>query len=185
MRSIIRRAAVAAALSAALLVPAQAAWAASRAAIEAKVERALAELRRSTPEAAQLLDMAKGVLIMPDITKAGLLIGGAYGEGALQVDGRTVGYYSLAAGSFGLQIGVRSSKQALFFMTDAALDRFRRADGWEIGAEAALTGPGGGLDARLTTTETQAPVIAVTFGEDGLLAGAALEGAKYSPIERR
>jgi lipid-binding SYLF domain-containing protein len=178
----VTRRAAALALAATLVAPA--AFAASARAIDTKVDLALDELRRVEPAAAELLDTAKGVLVMPDVIKGGLIIGGAFGEGALRVDGRTVGYYRLASGSFGLQAGVKSAKQALFFMTDEALARFRRSEGWEFGADAALVAPGQGLSAAISSTTQNAPVIAVTFGEDGLMAGASLEGARYMRVTR-
>src|SRR5208282_1488090 len=44
---------------------------------------------------------AEGVLVMPGITKAGFVIGGEYGQGALLVGGRIDRYYSLVEGSVG------------------------------------------------------------------------------------
>ena len=152
--------------------------------IESRVNRAIEELFARVSGARELYAKAKGVLIMPDIVKGGLFIGGAYGEGALRVEGQTVGYYSLAAASLGFQIGVQSTKQALFFMADSALERFQRADGWQIGADAEFTVPGDGLNVSIDSTTQQQPVISVVFGQDGLLAGASLEGAKYSRIVR-
>jgi lipid-binding SYLF domain-containing protein len=181
MAPLTRRAAVAALLAASFAAPAAASTAAQ---IEARVNRALEQLFATVPQARDLHDNAKGVLIMPDVMKAGLLVAGAYGEGALRVGGQTVGYYSVAAASFGLQAGVQSTKQALFFMTDEALDRFRRADGWTIGADAEFTVPGDGLNVGVNSQTRQAPVVAVVFGQDGILIGASIEGSKYSPIQR-
>lgn len=172
------------ALLAAAMLAAPAAQAADADVIEARVERALQELFASVNGATDLYRDAKGVLIMPEVTKAGLLVGGSYGEGALRIGGETVGYYSVAAASFGLQAGVQSTMQALFFMTDEALADFRRADGWEVGADAELTVPGQGLNVGVDSTTRQAPVVAVVFGQDGIMAGASIEGAKYSPITR-
>ena len=152
--------------------------------IDTRVRLALDELRATVPGAGELLDQAKGVLIMPNIVKGGLIVGGAYGEGALLVAGETVGYYSLAAASIGFQLGVQSTKQALVFMTDAALEKFRTSDGWQAGRDAEVTVPGDGLSAQLKTTSREAPVIAIVFGQDGLMAGASVEGAKYNPISR-
>lgn len=176
-----RRALLAAAFA---LASVASAAAASREVIDARVALALEELFTRVPGARDLNDKAKGVLIMPDVVKGGLIVGGAYGEGALLVGGQTVGYYSVAAASVGLQIGVQSTKQALFFLTDQALERFRRSDGWEIGADAEFTVPGNGLNIGVSSTTQPAPVIAIVFGQDGLLAGASFEGAKYSPINR-
>ncbi len=156
--------------------------AATAAEIEARVDRAIEEMYATVPGSKELHDRAAGLLMMPKVVKGGLVVGGAYGEGALRIDGVTAAYYSVAQASFGLQIGVQSTKQALFFMTDAALTKFQNSRGWEIGADAEVTFPGDGLAAALNTTTSTAPIIGVVFGQDGLLAGASLEGGKYSRI---
>jgi len=156
----------------------------SAAIIENKTALALEQMFRTVAGARELHDQAKGVLIMPDIFKGGLIIGAAYGEGALRVAGETVGYYAFASGSLGFQIGLQSFKQALFFMTDAALAQFRAAKGWEIGADAEVTFPGDGLQIGLDSTSNRAPVIGVVFGQDGILAGISVQGGKYTPIAR-
>lgn len=176
-----RRAVLVTLSAAAVATPA---YATTGAQIDARANRALEQLFLTVPHARELHDNAKGVLIMPRVMKAGLLLAGAYGEGALRVGGQTVGYYSVAAASIGFQIGVQSTSHALFFMTDAALERFRRADGWTIGADAEFTVPGDGLNFGVTSQTQRAPVVAVVFGQDGILIGASIEGAKYSPIQR-
>ena len=94
------------------------------------------------------------------------------------------GYYSVAAASVGLQAGLQTSSHVLFFMTDEGLNNFRASDGWEVGADAEITFPDAGLNAQVNTTLLEKPVIGYVFGQDGVLIGASLEGAKYSPIVR-
>lgn len=183
MHRIARRAVLTLAIGA-VLTAAASAQAEPAAAIDNKTSLALEQMFRTVPGARELHDQAKGVLMMPDIFKGGLIVGGAYGEGALLVGGETVGYYAYASGSFGFQIGLQSYKQALFFMTDAALAQFRAAKGWEVGADAEVTFPGDGLKAGLDTTSRTAPVIGVVFGQDGVLAGVSVQGGKYTPIVR-
>ena len=48
-------------------------------------------------------------------------------------NGKTVGYYSSIAGSYGSQVGVQWFGYALFLMTDEALQYLDNANGWEIG----------------------------------------------------
>lgn len=173
-----------AALPAATLLGAAQARAADATVIEARADRALNVLYNRVRGSKELAQRAKGVLIMPEIAKAGFLVGGAYGEGALRVNGATVGYFSLAAASFGFQAGIQKTSQALFFMTTDALERFRRADGWELGAGAEVTVPTEGINLEVNTTVTNRPVIAITFGQEGLMAGVSFEGAKYSRVVR-
>jgi lipid-binding SYLF domain-containing protein len=178
----IHRRAVLGLAAGALAFAARPASAAAAAEIDARVARALEEMYATVPGSKELHDRAAGLLMMPKVVKGGLVIGGAYGEGALIIEGANAGYYSVAQASFGLQAGMQSTKQALFFMTDAALTKFRNSSGWEVGADAEVTFPGNGLAAALNTTTGTSPVIGVVFGQDGLLAGASLEGGKYSKI---
>src|SRR5262245_2091505 len=78
---------------------------------------ALDALYVSRPGARKLASEAKGVLVFPSITKAGLAIGGLYGNGTMFEGGREVGFYNIAGGTFGLQIGAQSFSQAYFFNT--------------------------------------------------------------------
>jgi lipid-binding SYLF domain-containing protein len=164
--------------------------AADAAVIDARVNLALGRLWSEVPSARDLASRARGMLVMPEVIKGGFIIGGAYGEGALRlndpVDGyeKHGGYYSVGAASIGLQIGVQTTSHVLFFMTDAALAKFRAANGWEIGADAEVTFPEAGLNAGVDSTSLEKPVIGVVFAEDGLLVGISLAGAKYSPISR-
>ena len=180
MNNLTRRAMFAAAFVAAPLV----AFADSAAEIEADVDAATNQLYAKVAGAKELAARARGILIMPDVVKGGLIIGGSYGEGALRVGGVTDGYYSVAAASVGYQIGVQTTSHALFFMTQEALDGFRNSSGWELGADAEFTVPGDGISLNVDSTTAKSPVIAVIFAQDGLLAGASLEGAKYTRIAR-
>jgi lipid-binding SYLF domain-containing protein len=121
------------------------------------------------------------VLYMPLVTEAGLIYGGAYGRGALRIRDVTVDYYSSTKASFGLQIGAQQYAHALFFMTDAALADFRRGNGWAAGADIRYATPEQGASIGRETTELD-PVIALVFGQSGLIAGATLSGVKYTRI---
>jgi lipid-binding SYLF domain-containing protein len=150
--------------------------------LDAKVDAAVAEMTATVSGTAELLAQAKGVLVIPEIVKAGLLVGGAYGEGALRVGGQSVGYYQFAEASVGLQAGAQRFGSAVFFMTDAALETFQKAKGWQVGADAEVTVLDKGFAAGLDSVTKSAPVIAVVFGQDGLLAGASIAGGKYTQI---
>ncbi|MDT8343724.1 MAG: YSC84-related protein [Thermohalobaculum sp.] len=185
----ITRRPVLAALAACLAATALPARAEDAAVIDARVNLAFEKLYADVPGSRELATRARGILMMPEVVKGGFILGGSYGEGALRLnDGSgyqtSVEYYSVGAASLGLQAGVQKTSHALFFMTDDALRRFRRADGWEAGADAEVTFPEKGLNIGTDTTTAQKPVIAFVFAQDGLLIGASLEGAKYSRIVR-
>jgi lipid-binding SYLF domain-containing protein len=158
--------------------------AADAAEIDARADLALDGLLAGSPAARAVAERAVAVLVFPDVVKAGFGFGGQYGEGVLRRDGVTIGYFSIASASFGLQIGAQSYSQVLFFMTEDALATLDRTRGFELGADAgvALIDDGVGLD--VSTTTLQDPVVAFVVGQRGLMAGVSLEGSKLSRIRR-
>ena len=176
---------------AALAAAAGPASAEDRDVITSRVRLAISQMYAAIPATRQLAPRARGMLIMPDVVKGGLIVGGSYGEGALllnegggRYDAPPAEFYSVAAASLGLQVGVQTSSHVLFFMNDKGLTDFRRADGWEVGADAEVTFPEAGLNAQVNSTLLEKPIIGYVFGQDGFLAGVSLEGAKYSRINR-
>lgn len=152
--------------------------------IDANVDIALNELYQTVPGAADLGARSKGILIIPRIRRAGFWVSGAYGEGALLIGPAKVDYYSMSSAGFGFTFGAAEFNQALFFVTDQALRDFRVADGWELGANAAVVVPRRGAAAGISTARINRPVQEVIFGQNGLIADASLSGAKYSRIIR-
>ena len=150
--------------------------------IDARVDAAFNFMYDTLPETQVLAGKAAGILMMPVVTEGGLFVGGSYGRGALRIDGVTVDYYSTTAASFGLQAGGQQYSHALFFMTRPALNNFRTSPGWTAGADLEYAVSSRGNSISTGTTELLTPVIAVVFGQAGLLAGASLDGAKYNRI---
>ena len=150
--------------------------------LDARVDRMRDFLFERYPGTRDLADQAHGVLYMPLVTEGGLFLGGSYGRGALRIDGATVDYYSSTRASVGLQIGAQQYAHALFFMTREALAEFRASDGWGVSADLRYATPEGGAAAGMDTTTRQAPIIALVFGQAGLIAGASLSGVRYARI---
>jgi len=167
-----------------MLAMAGAAQAGSKAKIDRKVDKALAEFREDINGADAVLAKAKGVLVFPSIKKGGFGIGGEYGEGALRVGGNSVAYYNNAAASIGFQIGVQARRQILVFLDQTALDKFRSSQGWEIGVDASVTvvtlGAGGSIDSK----QLNQPIVAFVFDSKGLMYNLSLEGTKISRIHK-
>lgn len=156
----------------------------SGAQIDSNVAAALQEMYDVIPGSRQAAQDASALLVMPSVTKGGLFIGGAYGEGALLIGNATVDYYSVASASLGWQIGGQQFSHVLFFMTPEALRDFRASDGWQIGVDAEVVVQDEGGAVGLSSTTSNRPVIAVVFGNRGLIVGASLAGMKYSRLVR-
>lgn len=150
--------------------------------LDARVDQTHQYLLQTYPSVAPLIQNAKGVLYMPLMTEAALGVGGAYGQGALRINGVTVDYYSATQASVGFQAGAQQFAHVLIFQTDEALAAFRAAPGWVAGADAFYAIPAGGLSIGADTITAQYPVVALVFGQSGLMAGAAIEGTKYTRI---
>jgi lipid-binding SYLF domain-containing protein len=151
--------------------------------INAGVDTTLARLYSSADGSRELVAKARGVLVFPSVIQAGFWVGGQYGEGALRVGGQTVGYYSTAGGSFGLQLGAQSKAIIFLFMTQDALDRFRNSEGWAAGVDATVAAVKVGANGNIDTSTATAPVEAFVLTNAGLMAGVSLEGTKITRLK--
>ena len=106
---LMRGIATAASTTVLVLAPAAPAMAASAAELSRDASQALKSLYAKVPAAKALGKKAKAVLIFPKVTKAGLGVGGQYGDGALLKGGKAVGYYNTTGVSSGLQAGPNNS----------------------------------------------------------------------------
>jgi lipid-binding SYLF domain-containing protein len=167
-----------------ILLMGQAAWADSKAVIDAGTSRALVELLEHSDGAGELLDKAAGVLVFHDVVKMGFGVGGQYGEGELLIDGAPVAYYSTVGASFGLQIGAQIKTEVILFMTPEALKSFRESQGWEVGVDTsvAVINLGGGKD--INTRNIKEPVIGFIFSNKGLMYNLTFEGSKITRLAR-
>jgi lipid-binding SYLF domain-containing protein len=158
----------------------------ARAASAAEINRdgvaALNRLYASNTGARTLGAKARAILIFPSIKKAGFMIGGQGGNGVLLVNGRAQGYFSIGAGSFGLQAGVQKFSYALFFISQKGLDYLKNNDGWAIGSGPSVVVADEGIAKTTNTTTISKDIYSFAFGQKGLMAGLGLEGSKISRI---
>jgi len=159
----------------------EASYAASAKMIDGRVDFALEILRREMKSGLDYLN-AKGVLLIPRVIKAGFIVGGEYEEGALRIGGKTVDYYSLTAGSLGLQFGVQEKNIVLVFMEGEALRKFRESKGWKVGADGAVVLAGTGVGGFTDTLTGKDPILAYVFGQRGFMFNVTLEGAKLTKL---
>jgi lipid-binding SYLF domain-containing protein len=163
---------------------ARVALAASAGEIDAKVNGTLEVFKEKVPGGAEFLDKASGMLVFPTITKAGLLVGGEFGEGALRIGGQTADYYNIASASFGLQIGAQQYSIVMVFLSDEALQEFRDSKGWEAGVDGSVAVAEWGAGDDINTKTFKDPIVAFVFGNKGLMAGVSIEGSKITKVEK-
>lgn len=158
------------------------AMAASAAEISRDANASLQQLYASVPAAKALGANAYAILVFPKVTKAGLGVGGQFGEGALLQKGKTVAYYNTAAASVGLQAGAQQFGYAMFFMNANALAQLNKADGFEVGVGPSVVLVDEGMAKTMTTTTTKDDIYAFIFGQKGLMAGIGIQGNKITKI---
>ncbi|MGC9520204.1 MAG: BPSL1445 family SYLF domain-containing lipoprotein [Desulfuromonadaceae bacterium] len=158
--------------------------AASAEEINIGVDATLKRFKDTVMGGEQFLARAKGVLVFPKVIKAGLIVGGEYGEGALRVDNRTVAYYSTAAGSLGLQAGAQSKSIVLVFLTASALKNFRAGTGWKVGADGSVAVVQWGVGEDINSLDIKDPIVGFVFGNKGLMFNLTIEGAKFTRIAK-
>jgi lipid-binding SYLF domain-containing protein len=173
-----------AACFAALLAAAAPALAQNEAGLEASSRAALITLKASVPLAVDLEKRAYAVLVFPDVTKAGFLIGGEFGQGALFRGGKVDGYYRTAGISYGLQAGAQTFGYAMFFMNERAFRALQQADGFQIGAGPSVVVMDEGKAKSVTTATLTSDVYAFVFAQQGLMAGVGLEGTKITRLKQ-
>ncbi len=121
---------------------------------------------------------ARAVLIVPTLVKAGFIVGGSGGGGVLIAQDsetrvwRGPAFYSMGAGSIGLQIGIEAAEIVLLVMTEDGLNSLLSTS-FKLGADASIAaGPvGAGTGKRITAD-------IVSFARSkGVFLGVALDGA--------
>lgn len=152
--------------------------------IDAGVKDTLKLFNSEVFDGKKLIKRANAVLVFPSVIKAGIGIGGEYGEGALMVDGKAVDYYSTAAGSVGFQLGAQKKSIIILFNDKYAYKNFKRSNGWKAGVDASVAlikiGAGGAID----TNELNEPIVGFIFGQKGLMYNLTLEGSKFSKLNK-
>ncbi len=134
---------------------------------------------------ASYMRRAKAVLVFPQILKAGFILGAEGGRGVLLVRGADgswspPAFYTLAAGSIGLQIGGQVSELVMTVMNDGALAAMMK-NKVQLGGEVSVAvGPLGKGAEAATTTNLNSDVVAFSKTV-GLFGGGALEGAGLIP----
>ena len=150
--------------------------------IDLGVQETLAKLYAHSETAKDFGAVSKGILVFPDVYKAGFLVGGSFGDGALLKNGKTAGYYRTVEASYGLQAGVQSFGYILFFMKDKALEYLDNSEGWEIGVGPSIVIVEAGFASSMTTTTAKDDIYAFFIDQKGLMAGLGIKGSKVTRI---
>lgn len=147
--------------------------------------QALDVLVSSNSVAKEISKKAVATLIFPNIVKAGLVFGGAYGEGLMKSHGKVDGYYNSVSASLGWQAGAQSYGYVVFLMNDKAVQYVKDTEGWEIGVGPTIVVVNEGIAKNLSTSSLKDNAYAFIFNQQGLMASVSIEGTKISHIKKQ
>ncbi len=122
-----------------------------------------------------------GYAILPDIGKAGVIVGGSYGKGEVYEANARIGYCDLTQGTVGLQLGAQTFSELIIFKDRAALDRFKSGEfTFAANASAVAIKPGAAASA-----DYHDGVAVFVHSKGGLMAEASIGGQKlrFKPIQ--
>ncbi|AOJ28009.1 MULTISPECIES: BPSL1445 family SYLF domain-containing lipoprotein [Burkholderia] len=159
-----------------------AASASKRQSIDASVNATLSRLYSTVPGSRELVAKSRGTLVFPNVLQAGFIVGGQSGNGALRVGGSTVGYYNTSSLSVGLQAGAQSKAIVFLFMTQDALDSFRKSEGWSAGADASVAVVKVGANGAVDSNTATAPVEVLVLTNAGLMGDLSVNGTKVTKL---
>ena len=159
-------------------------FAQSKAALDAAVVETVRQFNILDPRHAALEERAAGILIFPQVSKGGLALASGYGEGALEIHGAIVDYYSIASASVGLTAGIGAHSEIILFMNPDALARFQASKGWSVAAESGIAMLSKGMANDYESAALEKPILVFVFGEKGLIADLSLRGSKIHKLSK-
>jgi len=146
--------------------------------------QALTTLYGRNPTAEVIAKKAKAILVFPKVIKAGLVFGGAYGEGVLIRAGKPTEYYNSVSASWGFQAGAESYAYVVLLMNDKAVNYLATSQGWELGVGPTVVVVNEGIAKNLSTSTLKDDAYAFIIDQQGLMASISIEGTKISHIKR-
>ncbi len=147
-------------------------------------QAALNQLYAKNPGAKAIGKDAVAILVFPSVLKAGLGIGGQYGEGVLYRGSTAIAYYSTAGASMGLQAGGQKYGYALFFLSEDTLKSLDQTQGFEVGVGPSVVVADQGLAKSTTTTTVKDKIYAFIFDQKGAMYALGIQGNKVTKIQK-
>ena len=145
---------------------------------------ALKKLLATNPGAKALSKKSIAILVFPKVVKAGLMIGGQYGEGVLIRDGKPTAYYSTAGASYGMQAGAQKYGYAMFFQTEESLAYLDQSKGLEIGVGPSVVVADDSFAKTVSSTTIQNAIYAFIFDQKGAMAALGIQGNKITKLAK-
>lgn len=144
--------------------------------LPAKTTAAIENFKSRDADMRRFFDGAYGYAVFPEITKAGLGIGGAHGEGYVYEQGVRIGYSELSQATIGAQIGGQEYAEVIFFETATALEDFK-AGNFEFSGQASAVAAASGASAD---ADYKNGVVVFTLPISGAMLEASIGGQDFT-----
>lgn len=140
-----------------------------------QVNATLKRLEEKDPGLKQMLKKSYGYAVFPSVGKASLVVGGAYGKGAVFEKGKMIGYATMGQTTIGVQVGGDTFSEVIAFENKEALERFKKGKvHFAANASAVLVKAGAS-----GTSDYEKGVMARAYSRGGLLLELAVGGQKF------
>lgn len=153
------------------------------AAIHEETSAALNRLQEKHKKLKDQLEKSYGYAVFPSVGRAGVVLGGAYGQGEVFEKGKPVGFATMSQITVGVQVGGQTFTEILTFRNKESLDKFKKRGklGFTANASAVI------VKAAATATNNVSDVEARAYSAGGMLLEASLGGSKFMfipPLEK-
>jgi lipid-binding SYLF domain-containing protein len=143
--------------------------------LDADVRQAVDEAKRTDPSVHKFFEEAAGYAVFPGITKGGIGIGAAHGDGELFEGGIVTGRCSMTQVNIGAQLGGQQYREIIFFQTRSALESFKSGSfAFDAQASAVALASGAAANAKYRNG-----VVVFTQAKGGLMYEATIGGQKF------
>ncbi|CAA6825235.1 MAG: Unknown protein [uncultured Sulfurovum sp.] len=150
--------------------------------IEKDANKALEEFYNDVAGSKKFLAKANGYVVFPEVTEAGFIFGGRYGEGVLRVNGVSKSYHSIASASVGPQIGAQTYSLIIVFTSETALRKFIHDDDWEADMDFNIAMAEWNSEEELDEIDFGDNMIGFVFDSAGLMGNFTMEGTRFEKI---
>ncbi|WP_240686592.1 lipid-binding SYLF domain-containing protein [Algoriphagus formosus] len=138
-------------------------------------QEAKAEFLEDDPSMSELFENAYGYIILPNVGKGGLGVGGAAGNGVAYEQGEFVGFAKMTQITIGFQAGGQAYSEVVFFEDEESWDRFKTGK-IEMAAQVSAVAAASGASANAKYVDG---VAVFTRTKGGLMYEASVGGQQF------
>ena len=147
------------------------------------VDEAFATLETAsldTPTAEYWREQSIAQVVFPRIAKAGIIIGGNYGEGYLIRNNKIAGLVDVAGANVGFQAGIQNYSQVTYIFGEGAYSKLVNDGNLSLSGTLSYGRQGRIENTAITTENLGDGLRTLVFNETGTVFGASVEGLYYT-----